>query len=70
MLVLSRKLGERICIADNIEVTIVEIKHGKVRLGIVAPSEVAVHRKEIYDRIVGALVENEDINQRPEPQTP
>lgn len=47
MLVLSRKLGEKIVIADNIVLTVVEIEHGKVRLGIEAPREVPVYRQEL-----------------------
>ena len=51
MLVLSRKKDESIIIDDNIVVTIVEIRGGKVRLGIEAPKEVTVHRREVYDAI-------------------
>lgn len=52
MLVLSRKQGESIVVRDDIVVTVVELRGGKVRLGIEAPSEVVVHRKELYDKIV------------------
>jgi len=48
MLVLSRQINESIMIGDSIEVTIVDIKGDKVRIGIAAPRNVAVHRKEIY----------------------
>lgn len=51
MLILSRKLGEQIVIADNIVITVVEIRGDKVRLGIEAPREVPVHRREIHDMI-------------------
>jgi carbon storage regulator len=51
MLVLSRKLNETIVINDNIVVTVVEVRGDKVRLGIEAPKEVAVHRREVYDAI-------------------
>src|SRR5262249_35814655 len=47
MLVLSRKLGEKICIGDNISITIVDIDRGKVRLGIEAPRSVPVYRQEL-----------------------
>jgi carbon storage regulator len=51
MLVLSRQRDETIMIGDNIEVTIVDIRGDKVRLGITAPKEITVHRKEVYDAI-------------------
>ncbi|MCI0493110.1 MAG: carbon storage regulator [Planctomycetes bacterium] len=47
MLVLSRKIGERILIGDNISVTVVKIGHGGVRIGIEAPPELAVVREEL-----------------------
>ena len=51
MLVLSRHRDESIIIGDDIVVTIVDIRGDKVRLGIQAPSNVPVHRQEIYDAI-------------------
>jgi carbon storage regulator len=51
MLVLSRHRDESIIINDNIIVTIVDIRGDKVRLGIQAPSNIPVHRQEIYDAI-------------------
>jgi len=51
MLVLSRRRDESIIIGDNITITIVEIRGDKVRLGIDAPKEVPVHRREVYDAI-------------------
>lgn len=51
MLVLSRKKNESIVIRDNIVVTVVEIRGDKVRVGIEAPKEVTVHRREVYDKI-------------------
>ena len=51
MLVLSRKKNESVVINDNITIVIVEIRGDKVRLGIEAPKDVPVHRKEIYDAI-------------------
>ncbi len=53
MLVLSRKKNESIVINGDIVVTVVEIRDGKVRLGIVAPREVPVHRQEVYEAIHG-----------------
>ena len=51
MLVLSRKKNESIIINDQIVVTVIEIRGDKVRLGIEAPKEVPVHRREVYDAI-------------------
>jgi carbon storage regulator len=53
MLVLSRKKNESIVINSDITVTVVEIRGDKVRLGIVAPKEVPVHRQEVYEAIHG-----------------
>lgn len=57
MLVLTRKIMESVVIGDEIEVYILEIKGDRVRLGIRAPREVTVHRKEIYEDILRANVE-------------
>lgn len=57
MLVLSRKVGERIWIGDNISVTIVRITGGGVRLGIEAPAELPVVREELKARIESADLE-------------
>lgn len=51
MLVLSRKKNEKLMIGETIEVVVVEIRGDKVRLGVQAPSDVAVHRQEVYDAI-------------------
>jgi carbon storage regulator len=51
MLVLSRQRDESIVIGDNIVVTIVDVRGDKVRLGIEAPREISVHRREVYDAI-------------------
>jgi carbon storage regulator len=51
MLVLSRQRDESIIIGDNIVVTVVDVRGDKVRLGIEAPREVSVHRREIYEAI-------------------
>ena len=53
MLVLSRKKNESIVINNDITVTVVEIRGDKVRLGIVAPKEVPVHRQEVFEAIHG-----------------
>jgi len=57
MLVLTRKIGESICVGDNIEVVITEITKTAVRIGIKAPRQTTVYRKEVYDRI---LLENQE----------
>lgn len=51
MLVLTRKLGEKIQIGDDISILIMEIKGKQVRLGIDAPPDIKVHREEIYQKI-------------------
>jgi len=56
MLVLSRKLGEKICIGENICITVVDIDRGKIRLGIEAPREVPVFRQELLPNKATATV--------------
>ncbi len=52
MLILTRKLNETVVIGDNqIEITVLGVKGGQVRLGINAPKDISVHRKEIYSKI-------------------
>ena len=51
MLVLSRQKDESIIIGDDVEITIVDVRGDKVRLGINAPRSISVHRKEIYEAI-------------------
>ena len=51
MMVLSRQKDQTIMIGDKVEITVVDIRGDKVRLGITAPSEIPVHRKEVYDAI-------------------
>lgn len=51
MLVLTRKLHQSIIIGDEIEVVVLEVRGEQVRIGIRAPKDVTVHRKEIYDQI-------------------
>ncbi len=64
MLVLTRKVHQSIIIGDGIEVVVLEVRGEQVRLGIRAPKDVTVHRKEIYEQI---LEENRSASQvRPE----
>ena len=52
MLVLTRKVHQSIVIGDEIEVVVLEVRGEQVRLGIRAPKDVVVHRKEIYEQIM------------------
>lgn len=52
MLILTRKINESLIIGDDIEIKVIKVEDGKVRLGISAPKNIDVHRKEIYDMIV------------------
>ncbi|ARN56780.1 carbon storage regulator CsrA [Sedimentisphaera salicampi] len=51
MLVLSRQKDESIVIGDNVVIKVVDVKGGKVKLGVQAPKDVSVHRQEVYDSI-------------------
>lgn len=52
MLILTRRLGEKLIIGDNIVITIIGVKGNQIRIGIEAPKDVAVNRSEIYDRVL------------------
>ena len=72
MLVLSRQRDETIMIGDEVEITVVDIRGDKVRLGINAPRHIAVHRKEVYEAIkrenrAAAQVRPEDLPAIPRP---
>lgn len=60
MLVLTRKPAESLIIADDVKISILEVKGKQVRLGIEAPSDISVHREEIYLRIEAEKSENGD----------
>lgn len=70
MLVLTRKVNQSIMIGDDIEVVVLEVRGEQVRLGIKAPRNVTVHRREIYDAIqkenlMAAQTQPEDIPDTP-----
>lgn len=70
MLVLSRQRDESIIIGDNVVVTVVDVRGDKVRLGIDAPIEISVHRREVYEAIQrenrqAAKIKTEDTKQLP-----
>ena len=62
MLILTRKLGEKIAIGDDITITLVEIKGTQVKLGIEAPKHIEIHRQEVYERIRQENLNSSDIN--------
>ena len=70
MLVLSRQKKESIMIGDDVEITIVDVRGDKVRLGITAPKSISVHRREIFDAIqrekAGNKEEDEEGNKEQE----
>lgn len=51
MLILTRRVGETLIIGDDVTITVLDAKGNQIRLGIEAPKEVEVHRKEIYNRL-------------------
>lgn len=51
MLILTRKLGESIAIGDRIKVSLLEVQGKQVKIGVMAPPEVAIHRQEIFEKI-------------------
>lgn len=63
MLVLSRKIGERIVIGEGVSVMVLEVNGQRVRLGVVAPDDVPIHRAEVRQRLLHE-------HQKPAPQPP
>jgi carbon storage regulator len=59
MLILTRRVGETLKIGEDIEVTVLGLRGGQVRIGINAPRDVAVHREEILDRSPTALLSDD-----------
>ena len=58
MLILTRRVGEKLMIGDNVEILTLEVKGNQVKFGIEAPSDVEVHREEVYERIKREKEEN------------
>jgi len=56
MLILTRRVGEKVMIGDNVTVAIIGVKGNQIRIGIRAPKDVTVHRQEIYERIRDASI--------------
>ncbi len=66
MLVLSRQRDESIMIGDDVEIIIVDVRGDKVRLGITAPKEIPVHRREIYDAIQREKKQKKELEEQQE----
>ena len=60
MLILTRRVGEKLVIGENVTVTVLGVKGNQIRIGIDAPPEVAVHREEIFQRILAERAEADD----------
>ena len=69
MLVLTRKLHQSIIIGDEIEVVVLEVRGEQVRLGIRAPKNVSVHRKEIYEQILEENKSSAEVRPEDLPET-
>lgn len=65
MLVLSRKVGERLLIGDQIAITVVRIQGGGVRIGVEAPAHLAVVREELKARLEGQRLEEQRFDDQP-----
>ena len=51
MLILTRRIGEMLMIGDEIKITVLGVRGNQVRIGIDAPKDISVHRKEVYDQV-------------------
>lgn len=62
MLIMTRRVGERIMIGDEIVVTVLGVRGNQIRIGLDAPPDVAVHREEVYERIQHDVAANRASN--------
>ena len=62
MLILTRRVGEKLVIGENVTVTVLGVKGNQIRIGIDAPQEVQVHREEIFQRILKEREEENEAN--------
>ena len=69
MLVLSRQRDESIMIGDDVEIIIVDVRGDKVRLGITAPKNIPVHRREIYDAIQREKADKKEVSEQTQAET-
>jgi len=60
MLILTRRVGEKVMIDDDIVVSVLSVKGNQVRIGIEAPNDVNIHREEIHERILKERADNDD----------
>ena len=61
MLILTRRIGEKIKIGDDIDVVVLGVKGSQVRLGVTAPGDISVHREEIYKKIELEMAEVKNV---------
>ncbi|ABQ13329.1 carbon storage regulator CsrA [Dichelobacter nodosus] len=64
MLILTRRVGETIIIDDQIKVTVLAVKGNQVRLGVQAPDEIAIHREEIYHRLMNGVGDDAEMEKK------
>ena len=62
MLILTRRVGESVKVGDDITLTLLGVKGNQVRVGVNAPKHVAVHREEVYDRIIAERKNEANVN--------
>ncbi len=68
MLVLTRRVGERLRIGADIELVVLDVRAREVRLGVTAPASVAIHREEVYLKVQGTVLRRPAQKTRPAPK--